>query len=615
MENKEIMLNNLKVSERLVQSAKTKIMEDKKLSLSGYATVDKPWEKYYPKEVVNARLPKMSIYYYLLENNLYNMDRVALNYFDRKITYGEMFENIDKTAIALMEYGVKKGDIISIAMPTVPETVYLFYALSKIGAVANMIDPRTSKEGIYHYVEEANSKYLFIVDQAVEKASDIRKIDGVKDIITISPADSLPAPLNYGYRAKTFIENLGKKSEFAKSCKTWSEFFASGNSKKTYEFPDYEENLPVAIVHTGGTTGFPKGVMLSNDNLNAASFQCEIAGFDFKKTHKWLNIMPPFIAYGVGNGLHLPLACGMETILIPQFKPDEFPDLLMKYKPDHMVGVPSHYGHIINNKKMQDEDLSYIIAPTVGGDAMAVPLEAAVNDFLFRRGCPYLVTKGYGMTEVCAAVSACTTNETNKLGSVGIPFPHTTISIFDPETKKELRYGDVGEVCITGPNTMLGYLNNQEEQDLILKQHEDGRVWVHSGDLGKMDEDGCLYILGRMKNMIIRHDGFKVHPNTIAQVILKHPAVVTCSVVGVRDTNYVQGELPKAHIKIKDAYKDKEKEVIDSIKLLCEKELAEYQQPVDYKIRDTFPLTPIGKIDTIALQKEDEVKENVRCRK
>lgn len=613
MTNEDIIVKNLRVSERLVYAERKMILDAKKQALIGYPTKDRPWEKYYPDYVLNAKLPHMTIYDYVLFSNEHNMDRVALNYFDRKISYKEMFDNIEKTAKALIESGVKKGDIVSIAMPTVPETIYLFYALSKIGAIANMIDPRTSAEGIEHYVSECDSKILFIVDKYAEKAKNIKQNTSVNELFVISPACSLPKVLNYGYKAKSFIESLKEKDNFLKSgdCVFWKDFFERGNTNKVYEYPSYEKDYPVVIVHTGGTTGVAKGVLLSNDNLNAASFQCEVAGFDFKKTHKWLNIMPPFIAYGIGNGLHLPLACGMETILIPEFNPALFYKLLLKYSPEHMVGVPSHYGSIIKNKNMASSDLSYIIAPTVGGDAMKLNLEEETNEFLFNHGCSYLVTKGYGMTEVCAAVSACNANETNKLGSVGIPFPHTTISIFDPETLEELEYGKEGEVCITGPNTMLGYFNNEKEQAKILREHDDGKMWIHSGDLGKMDEDGILYIVGRLKRMIIRHDGFKVHPYKIEQVIVNHPAVNNCCVVGVRDVNHAQGELPIAHIILNEEFKGLEEQVLEDIKEKVKQQLPEYALPYNYQFDEKFPLTPIGKIDYLTLANKDANDNNL----
>lgn len=575
--------------------------------LTGYPSIDKPWLKYYTKEAIEAKMPEKTIYENLFDNNISYIDRTALNYFGRKISYGELIKNIDKTAKALINLGVNEGDIITISMPTLPETIYLFYALSKIGAVANMVDPRTSADGIASYIEEAKSKYVFIVDVAAPK---LKNID-VKNIILVSPSESLPAPLKIGYNAKEFISNLKNKNQKdfkLENAMNWKEFFALNEKANvsTEKYPKYDKDRPLVIVHTGGTTGKPKGVVLSNYNVNSASYQCEIAGFDFKREHNWLNIMPPFIAYGIGNGLHLPLSCGMEVILIPQFDPSKFDELLVKYKPNHMVGVPSHYGNIIKSKKLQKADLSYIIAPTVGGDKMDENLELQTNEFLKSHNCDYKVTKGYGMTEVNAAVAACTSNETNELGSVGIPFPQTVISIFDPQSGKELKYGEIGEVCITGPNTMLGYFENKEETDKILRTHKDGKVWVHSGDLGYITKDGFLFIVDRMKRMIIRHDGFKVFPNLIEDVILKHPDIKACKVVGITDVEHSQGKLPTAVVVLNDNVTKSWHDIQFELFKLCKDYLPEYSQPYDFEPKGSLPLTPIGKVDYLALEVEME---------
>ena len=579
-----------------------------KEKMTGYPSKDMPWLKYYRKEAINSDLPKMTIYDYIYEKNKKHLNKTALSYYGRKIKYDELFDNINIATKALINYGVKKGDVVTISMPTLPETIYLFYALSRIGAIANMIDPRTSSEGIKDYINECNSKLLFAVDVIKEKLENVKRETRLEKIITISPSDSLPLPLKIAFNLK----NKDKKD--VSNIIKWKEFFCTGLLNRDYKFKKYEENYPVVIVHTGGTTGKPKGVVLSNDNINACSYQCETAGYDFKSEHSWLNIMPPFIAYGIGNGLHLPLACGMETILIPQFDPTKFADLLNKYKPNHMVGVPSHYGSIIHSPKLKNKDLSYIIAPTVGGDKMDEILEKETNEFLKKHNCSYKVVKGYGMTEVNAAVAACTSNETNDIGSVGIPFPKTVISIFEPGTDKELKYDELGEICITGPNTMLGYYMNTDETDKILIRHGDGKIWVHSGDLGKMTSDGKLYVVDRIKRLIIRHDGFKVFPNMIEDVICKHPSVESCKVVGVKDVDYSQGNLPKAHIILKNNKKS-EHDILEELYILCKTSLPEYMQPCDIEINESFPLTSIGKVDFVKLAQLDNEKIDKNIKK
>lgn len=610
--------------------SKGEYIMEQEVKKKGYPSMDRPWEKFYTKKALVSKLPENTIYGYIKEENKDNLDRVALRYYDRTFTYRELFQNIDDTAKAFLSYGVKQGDNVTIMMPTTPEAVYMIYALSKIGAVANMVDPRKSREQIEEYVKMTNSKLIVSIDVASDKLKNLKEHTNIQNIVTVSPADSLPMGLKLGYQAKEFVEEWkSKKKNYSKSgeCIKWNDFLNSGKNYKGIErYPKYAKNTPLVIVHTGGTTGESKGVVLSNDNLNAAAFDCIQAGFDFQSSHNWLNIMPTFIAYGVGNGLHLPLACGMEVILIPQFDPKDFAHYMVKYRPNHMTGVPSHYGFLIDHPKLEDtsldlflhklglkkhlnSDLSYIIAPTVGGDKMDENLERNTNRYLQKHRCPYLVVKGYGLTEVTGAVSACTSNEANAIGSVGIPFPHTTISIFDPKTGEELSYGERGEVCIISPNTMLSYYENEEATKDMIRPHKDGRCWLHTGDIGYMNEDGLLFIVDRMKRMIVRHDGFKVFPSEVETVITAHPAVKACSVVGISDLDHAQGNLPKAHIVLNESFSLNTHQVCEELKALCEKYLAEYAQPVEYEIENALPLTPIGKVDYLTLEKKDAEKQ------
>lgn len=567
---------------------------------TGYPSVDKPWLKYYTKEQIEAELPKCKIYDYVWNQNKNYRRRIALNYYDHKISYGQMFKEIEKAAKAFRELGVKPGDIVSIIAVTLPETIYAFYGLNRIGAVANMIDPRTSIEGIKHYVEEVNSNVIVALDVAFEKT--VKAMEGTTAtyLIVLSAADSLPSVKKQLYKVAKRV-----RIKETPTCLRWKRFITRYNkTKKKVEDTPYRENKCCVIVHTGGTTGTPKGVMLSNDNLNCSAFQCFNTALDFQRVHRWANIMPPFIAYGVGNGLHLPLVIGMEIILIPAFDPNKFDDLLLKYHPSHMAGVPSHYENIMNSPKMTKEDISYLISPIVGGDNMRTDLEERVDEFINNHHGRNRLIKGYGMTEVSAAVSVCSSNDCNKIGGVGVSFAHTIISIFDIESGKELSYNQKGEVCMTGPNTMLGYYNNDEETRKIIREHDDGRMWVHSGDLGYMDEDGQLFIEGRLKRMIVRHDGFKVYPSLIESVILKSPDVNMCCVVGSDDKEHSQGKLPIVFIVLNKESANKQKEVRSELIKMCEEELPEYAQPQEICVIDQLPLTLIGKVDYRALEEK-----------
>ncbi len=568
--------------------------------LTGYPSIDKPWLKYYTEDAINAKMPECTMYEYLWKSNMNHLNNTALRYFDRKISFGEMFNNIEMTAKAFTAAGIKQGDIVVMATVTTPETIYAVYALNRLGAVANMIDPRTSVEGIKEYITEVDAKYVLCIDVAYPKIE--KAIDGttVEKIIIASPADSLPQPKKFLFNMLNKLK--GSTPRFGSNCITWSDMLSAGKSV-TYTAAAYQPNACCVIEHTGGTTGLPKGVMLTNDNFNSAAEQIKNSPLRLERQDKFLNIMPPFIAYGMVLGIHIALTHGWESIIIPKFDPKDFANLILKYHPAGIMGVPTYFEGLMDEPKIKGKDLSCIKVVLVGGDKALVEFEKKVNAFFAEHNANIHLSKGYSMTEA-SATATFAFEEINKPGSAGIPFAQTIVAAFEPETDKELHFGESGEMCICTPTMMTGYYGKQEETDRIIKKHSDGRMWIHSGDLGYVDEDGCIYINGRLKRMIIRYDGFKVFPPFIEDVVSTHKAIDTCCAVGTPDKEHVQGYLPIVFAVPKeecdmDVLK---KELFD----LCQKELPEYVQPVDFVFIDKMPLTPIGKVDYRALEKEAE---------
>ena len=350
------------------------------------------------------------------------------------------------------------------------------------------------------------------------------------------------------------------------------------------------------VVHTGGTTGSPKGVMLTDDCFNGIALQFQAYPKLFHRGQKLMNIMPPFIAYGFACGIHLPLVLGFTVIIIPNLDPAKLGSLVLKHKPEHMFGVPTHYQQLASDPKLRDKDLSFIINYAAGGDSLSRGAEQTVNDFLAAHGARYPIAKGYGMTEVSSAATVAAGLD-NKPGSVGIPMVNTVVAAFEPGTDQELPIGQRGELCISGPCLMKGYYNKPEETAILLRRHPDGRVWAHTGDMGYLDEDGFVFLDSRIKRMIIRHDGFKVFPSMIENVVSRHPAVHQCSVVGCADKDHTQGRLPFVYIVLKSDTTAKKKQVIRELERMCAEELPEYVQPVAYKFISSMPMTPVGKVD------------------
>ena len=555
-----------------------------------YASQAKPWLKYYDQKYIEQTLPTVSAFEYVCQRNKNHLNDTALDYYGRKFTYADLIVNVKKTAAALRGVGVQKGDIITVVSVMTPEVIALFYAADMIGATLNLVDPRYSVEGIHEYIEEVDSHLLVCLNVVYERCRQAAKRTNVEKVIVLSPADSLPPVMAVGYKLTT-----PDKNKYASNVIRWKQFVKGGEGQSTASEP-YDPDHACVVVHTGGTTGSPKGVMLTDNSFNAIAQQFRAYDKLFHRGQKLMNIMPPFIAYGYACGVHLPLVLGFTVIIVPNLDPAKLGSLVLKYKPEHMFGVPAHYQQLAADPKLRDKDLSFILNYAAGGDSIARGAEQTVNDFLAAHGVRYPIAKGYGMTEVASAATVAAGNVT-KPGSVGIPMLNTVVSIFEPGTETELPIGERGEICICTPTVMKGYYNKPDETDMILRRHPDGRIWVHTGDIGYLDEDGFVFLDSRIKRLIIRHDGFKVFPSMIENVVSRHPAVHQCSVVGCTDKDHVQGRLPFVYIVLKADTTAKKKQVIRELERMCAEELPEYVQPVAYKFISSMPMTPVGKID------------------
>lgn len=580
-------LNNLQRKYRDLYLKKIQTGEIKG-PITGYPSIDKPHLKYFSDEIIKMDIPKMNAYRYMLENNRENKEN-ALNYAYRKISYPKLIQNIEKVADSLYSLGVRKGDVIASLVPNTPEAFYLIYGAAKIGAIIDLIDALSSKEILKGYFKNSKPKFVFALDIMSENAISIKDECGYEKIITISPIQSLPV--------------LNLKTKFQKnddeSIITWDNFIKFGKSEKS-KWCEYEENMPLAILHTGGTTGIPKGALLSHDNINSLAHQFINSPLDMQKGEKVLNLMPPFASYGLGNGIHVHLCAGMNLILIPTYDPSKIDTQILKYKPNRIACSPAHYEYIKNSPKLKNADLSFLRHPIEGGDTLDEKTEKEVNELFLRNGCKDKIAKGYGLTETCSGVCVCVNNEVNKLKSVGIPMAKNSIAIFDLDNYDvELPYNTEGEIAINSPNNMLGYYNMEDETNKTIKLHSDGKYWLHTGDLGYVDEDGNIFIEGRMRRMIIQFCGLKSNPFEVEEQLIKHPLVKRAIVVGVKDPNHNQGELPVAYVLV-DEDVDQEK-LMRELHQMCEENVTYYSVPVDYIFVKEFPRTSIAKVDFKAM--------------
>ena len=479
-----------------------------------------------------------------------------------------------------------------------PEIIYAFYAVDLIGATLNLVDPRYSVEGIHDYITEVDSHLLICLNVTYDRCVQAAKRTHVERILVVSPADSLSLPMAMGYKLKN-----PDKNHYSSNVIHWKDFIAGGQGQSTAADPVDPMDHACVVVHTGGTTGSPKGVMLTDRNFNTIAKQFKTYEFLCHRGQTLMNIMPPFIAYGFACGIHLPLTLGIKVVIVPNADVSKLGSLVLKYKPQHMFGVPTHYQQLATDPRLKNKDLSFIRMYAAGGDAISVGAEENVNEFLAAHNVEFPMAKGYGMTEVSSAATAAA-GPITKPGSAGIPLVDTIVSVFEPGTTKELPIGEQGEICICSESIMKGYYHKPEETAAVKQVHPDGRTWVHTGDVGYIDEDGFVFVGSRIKRLIIRPDGFKVFPSMIENAISHHPAVRQCSVVGCVAKDHPQGRLPFVFVVLDPAAADKKRQILRELRQLCVEELPEYVQPVAYKFISEMPLTPVGKVDYRKLEEQ-----------
>lgn len=571
-------------------------MEEK--TLTGYPSIDKPWLKFYTEEQINTDLPECTVYELLWNKNKDHLGEIALNYYGHRFTYGQLFDRIERAAKAFSALGVKAGDIVIICTVNTPEMVYTFYALNRLGAIANMVDPRTNIDGLRGYIQESNARLAVVVEPAYPAI--VKAAIGIEleKIIVISPADSLAPAAKILYRMKNKAPKL---TDIAMS---WKSFEAQGTAVVP-EYVSYAKDACCVMAHTGGTTGFPKGVLLSNDNINAVTHGYQYLGIPFQRQHRYFDDLPPFIMYGLCLATHTTLCYGLEVILYPVFDSKDFPKQFAKYKPHHFSALVDHLKYLAQDERTKRMDLSYFITPAVGGDAVNVELEKEVNGFLHRNGCKYEATKGYGMTEL-AATAVTTCPKANALGSVGIPLIANTVKIVDTDTQQELKYMETGEIWISGPSIMQGYYKKPVETEEMIVTDEDGVRWIRTGDLGHMTEDGLLFHEGRIRRIYMTaHEGqpAKIFPMLVENALKKSVSVQECSVVGRKRKNSDYYEAVAFIVKndTKTALLE------DELNEICRKHIPTYMVPAEYRFVEELPHTPIGKIDFRALEKEATV--------
>lgn len=527
---------------------------------------------------------------------------IAFDFMGNTTTYAKFEQEVYVCAKALRAIGVKPGDKVTICMPNCPQTVIMFYAVNLMGGIANMIHPLSSENEIEFFINHSKSVCALTMDMFYSKFEAIRKnLKTLRTLVIARIPDALSVPMKAGY-ALTQGRKVAKIPADAPILR-WNDFIKKGKAYIGEYIATVKCEDPAVILYSGGTTGTTKGILLSNLNFNALKEQIIATNPIFKPGDKMLAVMPMFHGFGLGVTIHSMLANGGRCILVPRFTAETYAKDIVKHRCNFIAGVPTLYEALLRQPRMAGADLSCLKGVFSGGDSLSVELKKRFDAFLADHNASIQVREGYGTTE-CVTASCLTPLHLQKEGSIGQPFPDTYYKIVDVGTNIEVPYGTEGEICISGPSVMLGYLDQPEETANTLRVHGDGRVWLHTGDLGTMDEDGFIYFKQRIKRMIIT-SGYNVYPSQIENILDGFESVQMSCVIGVPDPYKVQKV--KAFVMLKSGYEPNE-ETKQSILAYCRKNIAKYAMPYDIEFRDSLPKTLVGKVAYRVLEEEELAK-------
>jgi long-chain acyl-CoA synthetase len=579
-------------------------------SQAGGFIMDTPWKKSYDPWFKDTFDYPEATLYEMVENaaRLYP-DYTALKFLGTEISYSRLLKEIDRTAVSLASIGFDKNQVATICLPNIPQAVIFFYAVNKLGGICNMVHPLSPAEEMLHYLRSTKSEWLIILDAMLPKQLNMLENADVKKTIVCSIMDYLKPAMKLGFYLSKGrkIKAVPEKTSIIK----WKKFiqlpgdgYLSQKKRSPHECAVY--------LHSGGTTGAPKTIMLSADNLNILAYQGpQIVGFDMDKPFDPKNlsmvaILPLFHGFGLCMGMHTMLVNGMTAILVPQFSPDVLARVIVKNKPSFIAAVPTLFEGILKNPGLAKADLSCLKAIFCGGDTLPVDLKERFDRFVHERGGKCNLREGYGLTET---VTVCAVNPEMKsrAGTVGLPLADVLMKVIEPGTTRQLPAGSDGEFCVHAPTIMLGYLDDEQATNEAVRRHEDGLNWVHTGDYGYMDEDGYFHFKQRLKR-ILKVSGVPVFPSQIEDVISALPDVRLVCAIGVPHPYKMQ--VVKAFVVPQSDNAD-HKKLEELIIGHCEKHLISYAIPKEIEFRDELPMTKVGKIDYVELERQEIARKSV----
>ncbi len=558
------------------------------MNLTGYPSIDKPWLKYYSEEAINTPLPECTVWENIYKRNKDHLTDTALLYFGKKISYGKLFSEIDKTAKALAFLGVKNGDNVAICMPAVPEAIYTILALNKLGANAGMLNPTFNETQLTDRVNEMEANVLVVVNELYATVQNVIPKTSIKHIVTCPAANSLGA----------FVR-LVKKVKPISGTLRWNVFIQQGRGT-SYQTASYEKQKPAIMVFSSGTTGASKGIQLTNDGINATGCGYEYGGFGFQRQDIFFAQIPIWFSTGISVTVLVPLIHGVTVILEPIYDFELFYQHILKYRPNFLVTATGLLDYLLNKQPRSEayQQFKYLVA---GGEYVAPSAEQKYNQWLSDNHNPHGLHKGYGMCE-CGGTVTSTNESSNILGSAGIPLPHVTVAAFDLITGEEKRYGERGEIRVLTPCRMLGYYKKPVETAKYFHSDAHGNVWACTGDMGYVAEDGNVYVSGRISDSYVTSNGRTVYLFDIERAVLDIPQVRQCKAIA-HEINGVMTHICHAAL-IGGANQE---ETLRMIKEHCAEKLNATHQPVLFRLYDdALPVAPSGKLDIRKMQENTD---------
>ena len=553
-------------------------------------------EKYVPRE--HLEYPEKTMFQMVMQKAEEFPDAPAVEFYKKKISYAQFIERIERCARAFRAIGIGKGDRVTLCMPNIPQCLESFYALNRIGAVANMVHPMSAQTEITFYLDVSRSKAIVTVDMFYKTVKNaIDEADHPVIAIVTRMQDELPPHLGALYIMKAGRKFI--KYPDSENSMLYSAFLKKAGSEPLPEIT-FEKDRTAAILYSGGTSGTPKGICLTDLNFNACALQAaESIGVEITQGYRMLSCMPMFHGFGLGINIHTVLIHGACCMLLPTFNGKTYGEAIIKKRPNFIAGVPTIFEALLHLEQLEGQDLSFLKGMFCGGDSLSVELKKSIDKFLKEHNASIQVREGYGLTE-CVTASCLTPRDEYRENSIGLPFPDTVYQIVAPGTDDVLLPGEEGEIILRGPSVMTGYLDNPEETANTLRRLPDGNIWLYTGDLGYMDEDGYVYFKQRIKRMIITN-GYNVYPGQIENVIDGVDEVAYSCVIGVKDPRRMQRV--RAYVVLMDGIKPSD-ELKEKIMDELRQHIAGYALPKEIFFRPELPKTLVGKVAYRLLEEE-----------